>query len=242
MDKSTSFAESLEALFRQENERFLAEVPRASHLTDGRALELAYYLRHRVETIKRIRMTARTDALSLAAMVLEDYDAARVWARYICEELDHDCMFYVDLEHHGLTRAAVDAIVPLPATTALGDYLEQRIEQHGSLCAVAYSVFVEWNSERYSRPAVDKARAAFGEAATEGSFSHLAVDEQEDHARTMIALAEGLTQTLERRTLFLTDLSEIAALFRRYFRELHEATGQDRLGAQPIRIETLEYS
>jgi pyrroloquinoline quinone (PQQ) biosynthesis protein C len=239
MNSSMSFAESLEVLFRQENECFLAEVPRASHLTDSGALDLAYYLRHRIETIKRIRMTARTDALSLAAMLTEDYDAARVWARYICEELDHDRMFYDDLEHHGLTRETVDATAPLPATVALGDYLERRIRDNGSLCAVAYSVFVEWNSERYSRPAVAKARATFGPAATEGSFSHLAVDEEEDHAETMIALADQLTQTPERRAIFLADLAEIARLFRRYFRELHDAADHD-LAA--LKVESLAFA
>lgn len=240
MTPSTSFAESLDVLLRRENECFLAEVPRASHLTDSSALDLAYYLRHRIETIKRIRMTARTDALSLAAMLVENYDAARVWARYICEELDHDRLFYDDLAHHGLTRAAVDAIAPLPATASLGDYLERRTLEDGSLCAVAYSVFVEWNSERYSRPAVEKARATFGRTATEGSFSHLAVDAEEDHARTMIALAEQLTKEPERRSIFLADLGEIARLFRRYFRELNEAGDQDHPTSS--KVEKFEFT
>ena len=74
----------------EEGDRFLVEVPRASHLTDDSPLSADYYVRHRVETIWRIWLTARTDALALAHMVGEDYEAARLWANYIAEEIDHD--------------------------------------------------------------------------------------------------------------------------------------------------------
>ncbi len=202
------------------NERFLAEVPKASHMTDGTPLDRNYYLRHQVETIKRIRMTARTDALALAAMIGENYEAARIWAHYACTELDHDQMFYADLERQGVSRVMVDATPLLPATEALGRFLENGIVRHGSLPAVAYSVFVEWNSERFSGRAVTKAEETFGKTKVEGARSHLAVDETENHCREMLMLAERLTRYEEGEALLFAFIDEIAVLFRDYFTQL----------------------
>jgi hypothetical protein len=216
----------LEAL----NKRFLAEVPDASHLTDDEALDPEYYVRHRIETIKRIRMTARADALALAAMIGEDYDAARVWARYACEELDHDRMFYSDLQRHGVSRAVVDATRPLPATETLERFLDEGLARHGSLPALAYSLFVEWNSERFSRRAVMKAAEAFGDAQVEGARSHLAVDENGDHSREMLMLAERLTRHEGGEAHLFALIHEIAALFRDYFTQL-SALRRTRLAA-----------
>ena len=98
------FACDLERLLVREGQRFLATVPYASHLTDPTAdLNEAYYLRHRVETIKRIRLTSKVDALALACLVDQDYDAARRWSQYVAEELGHDRLFLRDLMHHGYT-------------------------------------------------------------------------------------------------------------------------------------------
>lgn len=206
----------LEAL----NDIFLAEIPDASHLTDGEALDSAYYLRHRIETIKRIRLTARADALALAAMIGENYDAARVWARYACVELDHDEMFYRDLESHGVTRAMVDATPLMPATEAMIQFLEEAITRYGSLAAVAYSVFVEWNSERFSSRAVEKAGESFGDALVEGSRLHLTVDETEFHIQDMLMLAERLTRDEGGEARLFAFIHQIAALFRDYFAQL----------------------
>jgi hypothetical protein len=206
----------LEAL----NERFVIEVPDATHLTDGGELDPGYYVRHRIETIKRIRMTARTDALALAALIPTDYEAARIWARYACEELDHDRMFYEDLEKHGCSREFVDSTPPLQATLDLGQFLEDGIACEGALPAIAYSVFVEWNSERFSRRAVEKAKQTFGDRFVGGSSEHLLVDEGEDHSSEMIALAERLLQPPRDREFLFEQIDEIARLFRAYFAEL----------------------
>lgn len=209
------------------NQRFLDEVPGAAHLTDDAELDHGYYVRHRIETIKRIRMTARTDALALTALIRDDYDAARVWARYACEELDHDVMFYDDLARHGLSREGIDDVAPLDATVLLVGYLEREIGSSGSLPAVAYSVFVEWNSERFSRRAVEKAREAFGDDFVRGSSDHLLVDERENHSREMIALAERLCRGSDGTERLFELIDEIARLFRAYFIELSAFRGKE---------------
>jgi len=222
MGNRAELAHKLDELMAIENKRYLDEVPRASHLTDTKPLDESYYLRHRIETIKRIRMTALTDALSLAAMVEEDYEAARIWGRYVCEELDHDRLFYDDLARHGVSRAEVDAVAPFPATVLLGAYLRRRIGEDGSLPAVAYSLFVEWNSERFSRAAVEKAATAFGLSYVEGSRSHLDIDDTEDHYEMMLDIVERLCRRPGAEKALLNDISEISKLFRRYFTELQE--------------------
>ena len=55
--------------------RLFHSVPSANHLADYETiLNQQYYIRHRVETVKRIWMTSQTDALALAAMIDEAYE------------------------------------------------------------------------------------------------------------------------------------------------------------------------
>jgi hypothetical protein len=214
----------LDEVMEAEAAEFLARCPYASHLTDDRPLDAGYYVRHRIETIKRIRLTARTDAIALSRMLLEDYDAARLWARYICEELDHDTMFVADLERHGVASKQIDATPVFAATARMLDSIERSIDSSGSIAAVAYSIFVEWNSARYSRPAVLKAAAAFSAEHVAGSHSHLAIDEDEDHYDVMVDIAHRLLKGREPAAVLVPLLRTIAALFRDYFEELYRDT------------------
>jgi hypothetical protein len=205
-----------------EGAALLAAVPRVRHLTgDGTPLDLAYYLRHRIETVRRIRETARTDALALAAMLREDYDAARKWARYTEVELNHDRLYLADLHRHGYSTAQVLAVPPMHATVRLLDTLDARIRQLGSLPAVVYSVFVEWNSERASAAAVERAAAELGPAYVAGSRAHLGIDEREDHLGVMLEVAEAVMRGRHDEDTFVALLQEVGDQFRAYFTELH---------------------
>jgi hypothetical protein len=207
-----------------ENGSFSISVPYARHLTEpDRDLDDEYYLRHRVETIKRIRMTSRTDALALAHMVDEDYEAARLWSRYAMQEMNHDLLFQRDLEHHGYTPERIAAIPPLASTVAMVDSLTRRIEEMGSLPAVMYSVFVEWNSERSSARVVDKARTQFSELHVTGARAHVGIDHDHAHYRLMLDIVERLLPHDDDDAPFLL-LKDVAAWFSAYFRELYEVT------------------
>jgi hypothetical protein len=214
----------LDEVMDEEAAVFLSHVPHASHLTDDRPLDAAYYIRHRIETVKRIRLTARTDALALARMVEEDYEAARIWGHYICEELDHDTMFLADLEKHGVSRATVDATPLFAATRQTIEYIERKLEKNGSIAAVAYSVFVEWNSARYSKPAVVKAASTFSHDHVAGSHSHLGIDEEEDHYASMVDVAYRLLKGSDPERILIPLIRDFAALFRQYFEELYGDT------------------
>jgi hypothetical protein len=208
----------------EETERFVAEVPFASHLTDDQELDENYYVRHRVETVKRIRLTARTDALALARMVQEDYSAARKWSRYITEELSHDVLYLRDVRQHGIPEEAALAAPPFPATVAMVRYIEEEIGRVGSLAAVAYSLLVEWSSERYSEKTVVKATRAFSVDHVKGSHSHLGIDETEDHYSMMLEVASRVLDRAGGLPVLERLVRDISAFLRRYFTELYEAT------------------
>ena len=200
-------------------------VPRADHLISPKEpLDTAYYIRHRIETVKRIQMTSRTDALALAAMAKRHYQTAKSWGDYLNEEMKHDVLYRKDLAVHGVTDTAIDGTPPFRSTALLVGYLMYELDRIGPLAAVAYSVFVEWNSERFSRVVVEKAEAQFSKGHAKGSRAHLGIDEHEDHYATMVKIVAELIETPDDEEAVLNTIRNIAHLFREYFRELHEAT------------------
>jgi hypothetical protein len=214
---------SVEGVFVEEASLFGVSVPRAAHLVDEKQqLDISYYLRHRIETVRRIRSTAATDALALAAMVQEDYAAARQWADYVQTEMNHDRLYLADLQAHGLSESAVLAVPPLPATDLLMRMLVQRIAEFGSLPAVAYSLFVEWNSSIASRKVVQRAGSALSNAHVKGARAHTAIDDKDAHYDMMLDIACSVAQARQYPMHLLEGLiREIAAAFRAYFHELH---------------------
>jgi hypothetical protein len=102
-----AFRKLIDARVTKDVQSILGTVPFAGHLIeDEQVLDEAYYVRHRIETVKRIRMTAKIDALALASLIDIDYEAARKWSHYISQELNHDVLFMKDLEKHGCTEKA----------------------------------------------------------------------------------------------------------------------------------------
>jgi hypothetical protein len=217
--------DELEEVLKEEALRFVCEVPRSGQLTDSRfSFDKAYYLRHRIETVHRIRLTARMDALALVRMMEENYEAACRWSRYATEEMQHDKMFLADLARHDLTESVVLSEPPLKSTFALIDFLTKRLEEIGSISVVAYSVFVEWNSARYSCLAVERAGAVFGQDFIRGSKAHLAIDIKENHYTEVMEIAHQLVSRSGSSDLLTEQIRDIAAYMRAYFVELHELT------------------
>jgi hypothetical protein len=203
---------------------FAGTVPRADHLSTSSApLDQTYYLRHRIETVRRIWETARTDAIALSIMIREDYEAARQWAEYLREEMNHDRLYLSDLARHGIAVETVKATPAFASTARLLATLEQRIAELGSLPAVAYSVFVEWNSKQASPAATERASAAFGPDYVKGARAHIAIDEREQHDDMMLDVAKAVLTARRYPDGVLTALlAEFGALFRDYFIELDQ--------------------
>lgn len=209
--------------------RILAQVPSSIHLIDrSQELNESYYLRHRVETIKRIRLTSQTDALALASMVEEDYEAARWWSRYTHEELNHDLLYLKDLEKHGYRLEEVMLIPPFPSTIAMVEYIRSKILEVGSLAAVTYSIWVEWNSERASRMVVDRAEKKFSSMHIKGSRAHTRFDEESHHYQLMLDVAHRLMLRREDQDVIFAMLHSISDYIAMYFKELDDAAGSLR--------------
>jgi hypothetical protein len=216
----------LDDVMEKEAHKFVSTVPYARHLTDASdALAERYYIRHRVGTVKRVRMTSKTDALALAKMLDEDYDAARQWGQYAVQELNHDILYLQDLQEHGWSEAAVHAVKMFPSTQLMVQFLERGIVEHGSLPAIAYSLFVEWNSARYSRLTVAKAESHYSAKHVAGAKEHVLVDDDQDHYSMLVDIADRVLQARNSDVSRLTDLIEsISRCFRDYFRELYQET------------------
>lgn len=219
-------AEIVEQVLVEEVSQIFAEVPYAGHLTsDDEALDERYYLRHRIETIRRIRMTSKTDALALFHMVEEDYDAARRWAHYTAQELNHDLLYMKDLRQHGLADEEVNGVEPFPSTASMISYLTAAINSHGALPAVAYSLFVEWNSMRGSAKVVERAERKYSKAHVAGSKAHVGIDEDQDHYAMMLDVAHCLlSKKGDDEEHLIKLLRDIAGFFRAYFNDLFEQT------------------
>jgi hypothetical protein len=208
-----------------QNERIFSAVPSASSLVnESMPFNKAYYIRHRVETVKRIWMTSQIDALALAAMIDEDYDCARLWSKYLTQELSHDLLYLKDLEKHGYSVQKVASIPAFSSTIAMVSYLKDAIARYGSIVAVTYSVWVEWNSDKASALVVKRAQKAFSQNHIKGSYAHTRIDINEDHYAIMLKIIEKLILRGVDEKIFYHILSTLTDFFIGYFQEIADET------------------
>ena len=218
-------ARSIDAQLTDDVGWILQYVPFAAHLTaDDEALHDAYYIRHRIETVKRIRLTAKTDALALASLIDIDYEAAREWNHYTAQEMNHDKLFIRDLEHHGYTEASILSVETFPATIQMVQYLNRSVQAVGALPAIAYSLFVEWNSERASAHVVARAEKSFSRLHVAGSKAHQKIDEDAQHYADILRLADRLLKQGSSADTLSIYLKDVALFFANYFMQLYQST------------------
>jgi hypothetical protein len=98
------------------------------------------------------------------------------------------------------------------------------MDQIGSLAAVAYSLFVEWNSEHASERVVARAQRYFSAMHVNGSRSHLNIDKKARHYSMILDIAHRLIGRIGSERELFTTVEEIAGLFGAYFCELYDVT------------------
>lgn len=225
--KKKELERSIDIFLRAETRRLLEMVPTANHLSNtAQPLDDSYYVRHRIETVKRIWFTSRTDAISLAEMILEDYEAARWWSKYISQELNHDLLYLRDLECHGLSHSDVKNTPPFISTLVIIDYIEKEIKKVGSIAAVIYSIWVEWNSDKISNAVVMRAQNRYSGSFIKGARAHVQIDINEDHYQVMLRVVNKLLQSRKPDIIFVL-LHNFTNLFANYFAELQEYAKKD---------------
>src|SRR5690606_1145176 len=90
LDKS-AFSEAIDYVLQDEGRITAAVVPGLFQYRAGeQPLEARFRTRHRIEAVRRLWATADVHALALAAMLCEDYDAARMWSDYLATEIKLD--------------------------------------------------------------------------------------------------------------------------------------------------------
>lgn len=169
-------------------------------------------------------MTSQTDALALAEMIDEDYDAARLWSKYLTQELNHDLLYLSDLKKHGYRLQQVALTPPFASTVSMVEYLKSSISGIGSIAAVAYSVWVEWNSDVASSIVVKRAQKAFSPGHVKGANAHTMIDVNEDHYEVMVTIIEKLLKRGADETVFFQILYDLSTFFIQYFRDLEKAS------------------
>lgn len=220
------FSELVGAFMTAEMERLFERVPGARQLADDTAsFNEDYYLRHRIETVKRIWLTSHTDALALAHMVNEDYESARWWSKYIYQELNHDRLYLADLKMHGITLEQVAATEVFPSTLAMAEYIRRQLPRIGSIAAVSYSVWVEWNSDKTSALVVERAAQQYSDDHVKGANAHVGIDINEDHYEVMLDVVFRLVQRNGGdATAFFDMLRQLTNFVAAYFEELQAAS------------------
>ena len=134
-----------------------------------------------------------------------------------------------------MTGEDVAAVEPFTSTAAMIDYLTTMIDSGGALPAVAYSLFVEWNSLRGSAKVVERAEKKYSESHVSGSKSHVGIDEDQDHYAMMLDIARRLLiRKGDGKEYLVTLLRDIAGFFRAYFNELYEQTIIHRERESPV--------
>lgn len=218
-----NFANQIDGFLEQKIEYFWKNIPYAKHLiSNDIPLNEKYYIRHRIETINRIRLTSKMDCIALSKIIDQDYELARKWGVYTIQEMNHDKMFMEDLYKHGLTRTNILSVQPLSSTKKMVDYLIEKINLLSSgLPAICYSLFVEWNADHFSKYAVDRVENQYSKEHVLGSKRHVEFDKHHDHYSIILQLTQKLSENGQQVFQLLDIIHEF---FCEYFRELHEKT------------------
>ncbi len=171
--------------------RLFDRVPFAQEFHSGEAFDRAYYTRHLMETVIRIRLNNEVDAFCLHKIAHDNYKLAGQLATYLAEELGHEDLFLADLKRLGVSREQLHATPPFVATKKLIGFMYFSIDKDGPMPTMTWNWLVEWYSDKFNKVITQKAAAEFGEQTVKGSMGHLGIDEHEDHVGLMFSTVEA---------------------------------------------------
>jgi hypothetical protein len=201
--------------------QFYATVPSARHQLEASVVDRAYYARHNIENILRIRLARQADARAIVWLTRHDPPAAASWAHYTAEEMLHDALFARDLAAIGIERPQVDATEPFQATKLLQGYLYYTIEHEGPLALFTKAYFLEATSLKTQPPWLDNLERTLGKEPLLGARAHVSLDTHDDHAGDVWNAVMSQVRGPEDEARALRHLETVAELFGMYFTELH---------------------
>ena len=202
--------------------RFYQSVPSARHQVSGEPIDLAYYKRHNIETILRLRMKRRIDALTIHYFTKHNPALAKVWADYTSDEMLHDRMFAKDLEAVGVAREEIYAKEPLLATKLLQGYFYYGLEhEEKPFASLASSYFIEYTTAKTQPAWIDNLEKLLGAEKVKGQRAHLGHDLEDHHIDFVWNVLATFVNTPEDEAKLLEHIDNIYHLFCMYFAELH---------------------
>lgn len=216
--------EQLEKIASEQMEELFRSAPRARDFHEGTWIDRAYYERHLVETVLRIRLNNEVDAYGLYKVGSKDHRLAATLAQYLSEENNHEGMFLRDLKRFGIEKEQVDSTRPFRSTEYLMGYLYFAINEQGPLPTAVWNWFVEWYSDQYNPVITDKAAAELGADMVKGSQAHIEYDESHDHDDLMWSTVERAIRGWGDFASAERLLRNFVDLIRLYFTELYEDT------------------
>src|SRR5690606_11144373 len=135
--------EAIDYVLQDEGKITAALVPGLFQFRAGeQPLDARFRTRHRIEAVRRLWATADAHALALAAMLREDYDAARMWSDYLATEIKLDKLILQEAAQYDIDEARVRSTPPLRSTVSLVEAMIKGVLVMGSAPSVAYSVMV----------------------------------------------------------------------------------------------------
>ncbi|MFG1999002.1 iron-containing redox enzyme family protein [Spirillospora sp. NPDC048911] len=225
--------ERLQKLAEESIERQFERVTRMREFHTGEWTDREYFVRHKTETVLRIRLNNEVDSYALFKVGSKDDALAAKLAQYLAEEYGHENMFTRDLVKFGLTLDELNATPVFPSTAKLMGYLRLAADSRGPAPTTVWDWFVEWYSDRYNQTILNKATAEFGREYTRGSQTHLDFDEEHDHDELMFKTVSLAVDGFGSPEQAYQDLVTYIDLIGDYFAELYEATAGRRAGAVP---------
>lgn len=229
-EAALSLRNEVDAYLNQKIEHWNNTVPYAQHFEE-KEINQAYYIRHLVETVWRIRLMRIIGAKALVSITQKVPVAAQIWANYEMEEMIHDELFLQDLKKQGVSKEAVLKIGPYLSTKLLSGYFSYLIDHEGPLGVIAYSYLVEHVNVKLEAKKLSAMKLSLGEAAIGGQLAHAHTDIQEDHPGEVWQVIRGLIFNQDDIDRLYRYLDECQYLLAMYFNELYDDTIENVLEA-----------
>jgi hypothetical protein len=222
---SPEFRERVDRYLDQCIADFYKNVPYARHQLDAKDINMAYYKRHNIETILRLRRKRTIDALAIRYFTKFDPVTAKAWAHYTDDEMLHDRLFAADLAKVGVSKDEIYSTEPMLSTKLLTGYLQYGIEYEGTPLALIASVyFVEYTTTRTQPDWLDNLERTLGKEKIKGQRAHVGTDLDDQHDDFVWNVLETLVNGPEDEEKVLAHLQEIYRLWQLYFLEVYRLT------------------
>lgn len=222
--------ERLDRYLDQKMTEWAETVPYANHL-ESKNINSAWYRRHTIEHVWRIRLSRSAHCKALHAITKISPEAAQLYAHYQAEEMNHDTLFMQDCKALGVTQEELLKTEPFLATRLLQGFFYFVCEHESPIGVVASSYLVEYTTAKLTPRQINSLKESVGEDMIKGQLAHINTDVGEDHAGEMWRILRYLIKSeadVEKVLRYFDDIQSILAM---YFSELHAATVERKAAA-----------